>query len=72
MFLLTRRMRMAQLPHPIKTWHQYGEVIGHWNKEQMLAYGAECAKEVSVECIQVRQELERYKEREKTMGWSTE
>lgn len=61
---------MATLPHPIKTWHQYGEIIGHWDKSQVLAYGQECANEARAESIALRAELARYKEREKTMGWN--
>lgn len=61
---------MAALPHPVKTWHQYGEIIGHWDKSQMLAYGEECANEVRKESISLIVELARYKEREQTMGWN--
>ena len=61
---------MATLPHPIKTWHQYGEIIGHWDKSQVIAYGQECENEARAESLDLRAELARYKEREKTMGWN--
>jgi len=42
---------MATLPYPIKTWHQYGEIIGHWSKQQMIEYGQECASEARAESM---------------------
>ena len=60
----------AKLPPPVRTWHQHGEVISHWDKAQILAYGEACANDVRAEFISLRKELESYKEREKTMGWN--
>lgn len=61
---------MATLPHPDKTWRQYGEAIHHYTQAQMLEYGQACAGEARAEAVDVRNELARYKEREKTMGWN--
>jgi hypothetical protein len=61
---------MTPLPLPIKTWHQYGEIIGHWDKSQMIAYGQACANDARKEFIEMQNELHRYKEREKTMGFN--
>jgi hypothetical protein len=61
---------MAQLPHPIKTWWQYGVEERHYSEEQIIEYGQQCADEARKESINIRAELARYKEREKTMGWN--
>lgn len=61
---------MAQLPHPVRTWWQYGMQERHYSEEQMITYGHQCADEARKEAVDVRNELARYKEREKTMGWN--
>jgi hypothetical protein len=61
---------MAQLPHPIKTWWQYGIQERHYSESQMIEYGQECANEARKEYIDICSEHAKYKEREKTMGWN--
>jgi hypothetical protein len=61
---------MATMPHPDKTWRQYGVTFHHYTERQMIDYGLVCASEARAESIEIRKELARYQEREKTMGWN--